>query len=222
MIVVPDCGTPSQIYGINHSENMPCPNNIGDSVLVDLTNYVFSSLPIDWTTFQFIPSAGQTVSGNTLTGLLGDATFGVGNILTYTSTANIPSEVVQWSVCNTGGACAPAITFTYLTNCPTAPVAVNDTACAVCGQTTVPINVVSNDTGVSNPYVISIVTYPTYGSVVVNPNGTLNYTPNANYSGNDTIVYNVTNSINGQVSNNATLTISVACAGTDANFTACN
>jgi len=72
------------------------------------------------------------------------------------------------------------------------PVAVDDVA-ATAYQTPVTIDVLFNDTDVDGDS-LSIVGTPValHGNVVVNPNGTLTYTPANGYSGPDTITYTIT------------------------------
>ncbi len=74
----------------------------------------------------------------------------------------------------------------------TAPVAVDDTASTSKG-TAVDINVLGNDTDADGD-ALSISGTPTalHGTVSVNGDGTLHYTPNAGYTGADTISYTVT------------------------------
>ncbi len=74
----------------------------------------------------------------------------------------------------------------------TAPVAVDDTASTSKG-TAVDINVLGNDTDADGD-TLSISGTPTalHGTVSVNGDGTLHYTPNAGFSGSDTISYAVT------------------------------
>jgi len=90
------------------------------------------------------------------------------------------------------------------------PVAVNDSAAALTSST-IAINVIANDTsstGTINPASI-VVTTPTGGSAVANPNGTVSYTApatpgtyNFSYTVNDTFVPPST-------SNSATVTVTV-------------
>jgi hypothetical protein len=206
------------------SVNLACPATIGSTVTVNLADQVFSSLPINWSTFMFVPTTGQTTpTQSTLTGLLGNAAVDLNHILTYTQTSTtVPSESVQWTVCNTNGNCAYNILITFINYCPIPPVAVNNSFCAVCGQSTIYLDITSNDTGTFNPASVTIVTNPLHGSVVKDSNGKISYTPVFGYSGTDTLTYNVTNTTNGAVSNNATVTFTVICAGLSASATACN
>lgn len=85
------------------------------------------------------------------------------------------------------------------------PTAVNDVL-SVSGSSSHLFNVASNDQGVSASYTIKIVSYPLFGTLTVNSNGTLTYLPNAGNPGTDSFQYTVENS-NGLVSNVASAVI---------------
>jgi hypothetical protein len=87
-----------------------------------------------------------------------------------------------------------------------APVAGNDTANTNPGSA-VTINVLANDNDVEGASLTpSVVTGPAFGTVTVNADKTLTYTPNANYRGTDSFTYKVND---GSLdSNTATVTIS--------------
>lgn len=73
------------------------------------------------------------------------------------------------------------------------------------------INVLANDqnNGVFlNPATLTITTNPSNGTVSTDHNGNVTYISNAGFTGNDTYQYSVQNT-NGQLSNNATVTITV-------------
>jgi VCBS repeat-containing protein len=70
-----------------------------------------------------------------------------------------------------------------------APAAVNDEATTPI-NTAVKLNVLGNDTDPDkDPLLVSAVTQPAHGTVVINPDGTVTYTPNAGYTGPDTFTY---------------------------------
>jgi len=87
------------------------------------------------------------------------------------------------------------------------PVATNDSATTGQG-TPVTIAVLANDTDVdSASLTVASVSFPTHGTAVENPNGTITYTPNPGYSGPDNFGYAATDGI--ATSNVATVTITV-------------
>ena len=94
---------------------------------------------------------------------------------------------------------------------PIVPLAVDDTA-TTSGNTPVIIDVLANDTydGVEVPSsaTVQIFSTPDHGTVAVNPDQTVTYTATkASFSGEDTFTYTV--NVDGQVSDPATVTVSV-------------
>jgi VCBS repeat-containing protein len=72
-----------------------------------------------------------------------------------------------------------------------APVAVDDTATTP-EDTAVVLNLVANDTDVdSSTLSVVSLTAPLHGSAVLNADGTVSYTPDANYFGTDSFTYRV-------------------------------
>lgn len=90
------------------------------------------------------------------------------------------------------------------------PIAVND-AVTPKQNTPIIIEVLKNDIAVSSPLVVTtvtIITSPLHGSVVINPNGTVTYTPNPGYVGSDLFTYTVKDA-NTLTSNTAVVIITV-------------
>jgi hypothetical protein len=72
------------------------------------------------------------------------------------------------------------------------PAAVGDTA-TTAEDTPVGVVVLANDAGLTDgPVAVTITNYPSHGSVVVNPDRTVTYTPDRDYSGPDSFTYQVT------------------------------
>jgi hypothetical protein len=101
---------------------------------------------------------------------------------------------------------ASRVTFTVTTS-NAAPIASNDSA-SVNEDDSITIAVLTNDSDPDGDAITpSIVTNPTNGSVTINANGTITYTPTANYNGADSFTYRVSDgSLN---SNTATVSINV-------------
>lgn len=92
------------------------------------------------------------------------------------------------------------------------PIAADDTAVTTV-PTAVNIGVLVNDTGVDaplNPAAVAIVTAPpaSEGTAVVNPDGTITFTPNIAFGGISTLTYTVRDT-NGTISNPATVQVTV-------------
>lgn len=93
-----------------------------------------------------------------------------------------------------------------------APVAVDDAA-ATSEDAAVIISVALNDTdadgaGNINPASVAVVSQPLNGAATGNGDGTVTYTPNANFNGSDIFTYNIRDMEN-NLSNTATVTITV-------------
>jgi len=98
--------------------------------------------------------------------------------------------VVTWTVTDNHGNVATCVT-TVTVSAP--PVAVDDNATTNI-NTAVTVTVLANDTDCANdivPSTVVTVTGPANGTVVVNTDGTVTYTPNNNYTGTDTFTYRV-------------------------------
>ncbi|HBO13095.1 MAG TPA: hypothetical protein DD491_09955, partial [Halieaceae bacterium] len=90
------------------------------------------------------------------------------------------------------------------------PVAVDDSA-STAEDTAVTFSVTGNDSdpdGTIDPTSVVITGGPSNGSLVVNTDGTVTYTPNGDYSGADSFTYTVEDN-DGLVSNEATVTLTV-------------
>ncbi|MGK4567239.1 Ig-like domain-containing protein [Flavobacterium sp. 3HN19-14] len=74
------------------------------------------------------------------------------------------------------------------------------------------LSVLTNDVvGIPDPATVTITSAPTNGSVVVNPDGTITYTPNTGYNGADSFQYTVCSKDDPTVCSPATVTLNVAC-----------
>ena len=104
-----------------------------------------------------------------------------------------------------------AVTVQVTVNPNQAPVAVNDAATTRKNVGTT-ITVLANDydpDGSVNPATVTITTAPTKGgTVLVNANGTVTYTPKRNFLGTDTFRYRVRDNLN-KLSNIATVKVNV-------------
>lgn len=191
----------------------------GDTIEINIEDNVFSTpgTVIDWSTWSLFavptynsPSIVLTTDAN------GD------HIIQYeTNAPTILNDVFSFSVCDTNGNCSDATTYTVL-ECITAPTANADADCVACNSS-VAIDVLANDT---SPNLLDITSVeidatPTNGTVAIQSDGTITYTPNAGFEGVDTFDYTVAD-VFGERSAAATVTVTVICAGADAEVTICN
>lgn len=115
-----------------------------------------------------------------------------------------------WDFSSAQGSSPPQLSITYIVPdgpANTPPVAVNDVAITAEDGSTV-INVLANDSD-ADGHALSVtgVGTPAHGTVVLNQNGTITYTPSANYSGTDSFIYTIGDGNGGTAS--ATVNISV-------------
>jgi large repetitive protein len=167
---------------------------------------------------------GQSISlpvGNAFTDPDGDPlTFGATGLpagLNIDPTTGIISGIIDHSASQVSGGVytvtvtasdgnggSVSSTFTWTVTNP-APVAQNDTATAN-EDTPLRIDVLANDVDQDKDPLSVTTASAGHGTVTINPDGSLNYVPNANFNGNDTIIYSITDKEGGV----STATVSVA------------
>ena len=128
--------------------------------------------------------------------------------VTYTPDADFSgSDVFSYQVCDDDGACDTATVSVTVNPVNDAPVAVDDTASTL-EDTPVVVPVLGNDTDTDgDPLTVIDVTDPANGSVTVNADGTITYTPNADFNGTDTFTYTISDGEGGV--DTATVTVVV-------------
>jgi len=142
------------------------------------------------------------------------ALTGTGANKTYTPAANYNGpDSFTFTVTETSGApalaSAPATVSITVTPVNDAPIAVNDSS-TTSEDTPKDINVLANDSDVDgdvlNVTTVGVPTAPTKGTVSINPDKTVRYTPNLNLNGSDTFSYTISD---GTVSATATVTMTI-------------
>jgi VCBS repeat-containing protein len=122
------------------------------------------------------------------------------------------SDTFTYTVSDGHGGIATATVTITITSANQPPVANNDTASVNEDDPSgVTINVVANDTDVDGNLLaasVTVVSSVVNGTLVNNGDGSLKYTPNANFSGQDSFTYRVSDG-GGLTSNTATVSISV-------------
>ena len=195
---------------------LSCDQIAGTVVDVPLNYYVSPNSSVDWNSFQVLtpptPKSTSIVLGF-------DA--GGNRVIKYTVPNLIDTDTFSFLLCDTYGNCSSAAS-TSVIGCTPPPTATNDSYSVVCGSTT-DFQVLLNDNGngsplVANSLVVSVA--PTHGTISV-ANGIVSYTADSNYAGSDFFKYRVSNA-KGAQSNEATVTITTICAGTNVNVTICN
>ena len=140
-----------------------------------------SSVTLTWTTatptgFTLNPNGTITVAPNTPAG-------------TYTISYKI-CAVASSTVCDTADIVV-TVTGTTTSTTPVLPIAADDRTTTPI-DTPIVVNVLANDTpnGATAP---NVVTNPTNGTTIVNPDGTIEYRPHTGFEGIDTFVYELCN-----------------------------
>ncbi len=138
--------------------------------------------------------------------------------ITYTPDPNYSgTDNFTYTISDGNGGTATATVTVNVTPVNDAPVAIDDAAFTGPG-TPVVIPVLGNDTDADgDPLTVASATAPTNGTVTINPDGTITYTPNTGYSGIDTFTYVVSDG-NGSTST-ATVTVEVGVANNPPTFT---
>jgi uncharacterized repeat protein (TIGR01451 family) len=114
----------------------------------------------------------------------------------------------SYTVTDADGQMSMAMVSITVTSVDDVPLAVADAITVAEDAAGVVVAVLANDTGLGDPPVaVSAVTQPAHGTVVINGNGTVTYTPAPDYFGPDSFTYTITDG-DGQMST-ATVTVTV-------------
>ncbi|WP_257669673.1 Ig-like domain-containing protein [Parapedobacter tibetensis] len=166
-----------------------------------LDNDTPGDVPLDPTTVTITtPPTNGTVAVDPVTG-----------DITYTPNPGYTgSDTFQYTVKDENSMPSDPVTVMITVAEPEPPVANDDTA-ETLAETAVTIPVLNNDEEGDAPIdsaTVTIVTPPTNGTVTVNTDGTVVYTPNPGFIGEDTFTYTVEDE-NGNPSNTATVVVQV-------------
>lgn len=131
-----------------------------------------------------------------------------GGTLTYTPDADFHGvDSLTYTVSDGHGGTVTGTVSVTITPVNDAPTAVNDSA-STAPNTAVTIDVLGNDTDVDgDPLSVTVAGTAAHGTVAVNEDGTITYTPNENYTGTDSFTYTISD---GTTGNSAAVTVKVA------------
>ena len=158
-------------------------------------------------------SNDSDVDGDTLSVISASATNGTVSInsngtLNYTPNKDYNgSDTITYTISDGHGGTSTATVSVTVTPVQDAPDAVNDSFTTNEDTTLSNINVLANDIDVDNDPLTVTAASATNGTVTINANGTLNYTPKANYSGTDVITYTISDGHGGTDTATATITV---------------
>ena len=143
-----------------------------------------------------------TTSNGTLT-LNSDGSY------TYTPVANFCGTDTFTYKANDGQLDSTSATVTLAVICFNDDPIANDDSDTTNEDTAITVDVLSNDTDVDvgDMLVVASVTQPTDGSVLINGDNTITYTPNSNFNGSDSFTYDMSDGNGG--SDTATVTITI-------------
>ena len=151
---------------------------------------------------------GDTLSVSDVTQPAHGTAVNAGGTVTYTPAANYHgADSFTYTVSDGHGGSATATVNITVAPVNDPPTAVNDTA-VTDEEMAVTVAVLANDSDLDGDTVsLDLVTMPTNGTAVVNPDGTVTYTPNANYTGADSFTYRVSDGHGGTATGTVTVTV---------------
>src|SRR6188768_2925469 len=187
-----DCSTAEIVITITPVNDVP--------VAVDDVNTTLEDTPVTGDASTNDTPSGDGGNTWTLVGTDGGATNGTVTMnpdgsYTYTPDPDFNGmDTITYMVCDTNGDCSTAEIVITITAGNDVPVAVDDTN-TTNEDTPVMGNASTNDTpsgdGGNTWSLVGVDGGATNGSVVMNPDGTYTYTPDANYNGMDVFTYQV-------------------------------
>jgi large repetitive protein len=150
---------------------------------------------------------GDPLTVTAATASNGTVTINADGTLRYVPRANFNgTDTIIYTISDGNGGTSTASVTVTVTPVNDPPVATNDTA-ATPEDTPVTIPVLRNDTDIDgDPLAVTVATAAN-GTVVRNADGTITYTPNANFNGTDTITYTISDGKGG--TSTATVTVTV-------------
>ncbi len=160
-------------------------------------------------------SNDSDIEGSTLTPSVvaspanGSVIVNANGTLTYSPAANFQGTDSFTYLVSDGSLNSNVATVSVtVTRSNVVPVASNDSA-TIDEDTTATLNVLSNDSDADNdPLTISIASWPAHATAVLNANGTITITPQANFSGSDSFTYRVSDGL--ALSNVATVSLTIS------------
>jgi hypothetical protein len=223
LVSIPACteGTSPIMIAEAPTFTVECSAEIGDIHYIDVENYVTSNADIDWSSLLFIdsgtPTAGPLTTSGGATVTWNEST----RQIEYEIPALTGTDSFTWTICDVNGFCAESAAYAIKLACDEPPVAVDDTECGVCNEST-EHDIIANDTVNGQLIAVDIISTPANGVAVFNSNFSsprILYTGNQNYTGSDSYTYRITNDAG--LTDTATVTVNVICAGEDVQVAVC-
>lgn len=150
---------------------------------------------------------GDTLVVSNATAANGATVINSDNSLTYTPNKDyIGSDTINYTISDQNGGTASAKVVVTIFETNDNPVAVADAATTP-EDTLVNINVLANDSDLDSPTLTITSAVAASGLVAITAQNTLDYTPNANFNGSDTIEYSISDNEGGTANSTVALTI---------------
>src|SRR6185295_16269833 len=152
---------------------------------------------------------GDTLTVASVTqGTHGTVSINLDKTVQYTPAANYNgSDSFTYTISDGNGGSATATVTVTITAVNDAPVTNADSA-TVAEDGTVAVNVLANDTDAAgDTLTVASVTQGTHGTVSINPDKTVKYTPAANYNGSDSFTYTISDGNGGSATATVTVTV---------------
>ncbi|WP_299060350.1 Ig-like domain-containing protein [uncultured Polaribacter sp.] len=181
------------------------PANVDEDDTINVLVLTNDTFGFDGPSTSAITITSAASNGTAVVNIGGTPNDPTDDTIDYTPTANFNgTDSFVYQICDINGDCDTATVNVVVAPVNDLPTAVNDPATVLEDQT-VNVTVLTNDSfGGDGPStgVISVTTAASNGTAVVNNGGTPNdptddtidYTPNANYNGNDSFVYQICDS----------------------------
>ncbi|WP_341218465.1 Ig-like domain-containing protein, partial [Neptunomonas phycophila] len=150
---------------------------------------------------------GDTLSVDSATAANGTVAINPDGTITYTPNANFTgSDTITYTVSDGNGGTSSAIVNVTVDPINDAPTTAGESA-TTDEDTPVTVDVLANDSDVDGDTLTVDSATAGNGTVAINPDGTITYTPNANFTGSDTITYTVTDGNGGTATATVAVTI---------------
>ncbi|MGE4259254.1 MAG: beta strand repeat-containing protein, partial [Candidatus Babeliales bacterium] len=160
---------------------------------------------------SILPDAGETLSVTSVTQPAhGTVVINPDGTVSYTPDANYNgADSFTYTISDGNGGTATATVNLTVTPVNDPPVANDDTFTVAEDSGATALNVLGNDSilpDTGETLTVTSVTQPAHGTVAINPDGTISYTPDANYNGADSFTYTISDGNGGT----ATATVNLA------------
>ncbi len=138
----------------------------------------------------------------------GSVTINGDGTLDFTPTMGfVGVATIQYTISDGDAGTSDTISFVTVTVTNDAPTAVNDTAATDIDTASAPIDVLGNDTDPEGDTLTVTAAAAMDGTVAINGDGTLTYTPDLGFTGTDTITYTIVDPFGGTDTADVTVTV---------------